>query len=147
MDIEQEIHNIILDEEEKLKIVFFRVIDESINFAKENNYNCVDTYLLVYDKIEELLRHISTYYSYTSNDNVPVSQEFLEEIYNYVNPLSLDATEELRNMVLALLDISYLGHFVDEFEKFKKIIDKFDKRDIRSIYECVRIRRLVNDDK
>lgn len=146
MEVKEEIHNIIFEEEEKLRKIFIRVIDESVLYAQNNNYNSVDTYLYVYDKINELFGHVLTFYGYTSNDNCILSQSFIEVIYDYVNDLSLQATEELRVKALELFDISYLGHFVDEFEKFKKIIDKFDERDISSIYECVKIRRLVNND-
>lgn len=147
MDIKQEIHDIIFEEEVKLKNVFIRIIDESICYAKENNYDSIETYLFVYDKINELLNHVSSYYGYSSGDNYVLSQEFIEQIYNYIDDLFLKASEELKNKAFDLLDISYLGHFIDEFEKFKKIIDKFDARELTSAYECIQIRRLVKDDK
>ena len=69
----------------------------------------------------------------------------MSEIYDYFDYLSLEATKELRNRVLDLCDIGYLGYFIDEFNQFKKIIDKFDERGLSSIYECINIRRLVCD--
>ena len=147
MDVKKEIHDIIFDEEEKLIRVFCRVIDESICYAKENNYNSIDTYIYVYDKIDELLVHVLNYYGYDSKDNYVLSQSFIERIYDYIEPLFLEASEELRNKALRLFDISYLGHFIDEFEQFKKIISKFDERNMSSAYECIKIRRLVNDDE
>lgn len=147
MDVKQEIHDIIFDEEEKLRRVFCRVIDESICYAKENNYNSIDTYIYIYDKIDELLVHVLTYYGYDSKDNYVLSEDFISKIYDYINPLLLAAMEELRSKTLELLDISYLGCFIEEFEKFKKIINKFDERQMKPIYECICIRRLVKDDK
>jgi hypothetical protein len=71
----------------------------------------------------------------------------MTEIYDYIHYLSLEATEELRNKVLELFDIGYLGYFMDEFNQLKKTIDKFDERGIFSIYQCVDIRRLLPNDK
>lgn len=147
MNIEDEIHAVISDEEERLKSIFIRVIDESVLYCKNNNFNSVDTYLYVYDKIDELFKYVLSYYGYTSNDNEILSYSFICEIYDYINYLSLEATEELRKKALKLLDISYLGFFIDEFNEFKKILDQFDKRDIRPVYECIKIRRLENNGK
>ena len=80
-------------------------------------------------------------------DNYVLSEDFISKIYDYINPLLLAAMEEVRSKTLELLDISYLGCFIDEFEKFKKIINKFDERKMKPIYECICIRRLVKDDK
>ena len=145
MDIKEEIHSIISEEEKQLKNIFIKVIDETILFAKENNYNSVDTYIYVYDKVNELFGYVSNYYGYTSSDNCVLSYSFMSEIYDYFDYLSLEATKELRNKVLELFDIGQLGYFMDEFNQFKKIIDKFDERGLSSIYECVNIRRLVYD--
>ena len=105
MDIKKEIENIISEYESKLKTVFIKVIDETITYARNNNYSSINTYLLVYDKIEEMLRCISTNLGYSSKDKYALSQTFIEEIYNYINPLYLDAEEEIRNKALDLHDI------------------------------------------
>ena len=147
MDIGKEIENIISEYESKLKVFFIKVIDETIVYAKNNNYSSINTYLLVYDKIEELLCYISTYFGYSSKDKYVLSQTFIEEIYNYINPLYLEAEEEIRNKALDLHDILYLGNFIDEFKEFEKIIEEFDKREIQSIYEMIRLERVIKHEK
>lgn len=147
MDIKKEIENIISEYESKLKTVFIKVIDETIAYARNNNYSSINTYLLVYDKIEEMLRCISTNLGYSSKDKYVLSQTFIEEIYNYINPLYLDAEEEIRNKALDLHDILYLGNFIDEFKEFEKIIEEFDKREIQSIYESIKLERVIKYEK
>lgn len=143
MDIGKEIENIVSEYESKLKVFFIKVIDETIVYAKNNNYSSINTYLLVYDKIEELLCYISSYLGYSSKDKYVLSQTFIEEIYDYINPLYLEAEEEIRNKALDLHDILYLGNFIDEFKEFQKIIEEFDKREIPSIYELIRLERVI----
>ena len=143
MDIGKEIENIVSEYESKLKVFFIKVIDETIVYAKNNNYSSINTYLLVYDKIEELLCYISSYLGYSSKDKYVLSQTFIEEIYNYINPLYLEAEEEIRNKALDLHDILYLGNFISEFKEFQKIIEEFDKRGIPPIYELIRLERIM----
>lgn len=147
MDIKKEIENIISEYESKLKMFFIKVIDETIAYARNNNYSSINTYLLVYDKIEEMLRCISTNLGYSSKDKYVLSQTFIEEIYNYINPLYLDAEEEIRNKALDLHDILYLGKFIDEFKEFQKIIEEFDKREIQSVYETIKLERVIKYEK
>ena len=147
MDIGKEIENIVSEYESKLKVFFIKVIDETTVYAKNNNYSSINTYLLVYDKIEELLCYISSYLGYSSKDKYVLSQTFIEEIYDYINPLYLEAEEEIRNKALDLHDILYLGNFIDEFKEFQKIIEEFDNREIPSIYELIRLERVIKHEK
>ena len=143
----EEVIKIVNEYDEKLAILFKRVIDAAIKEATEKQMNPLDKYLYVDSKIEYTYKEIAYAQGLISNPNImgeikpPVTDVLMERIYRYTNPLVNGATEYIKQQFNIVMNSKNLGELMQRFEAFKTMLE--EKQVQSFLYEDIDVSKRV----
>ena len=120
--------------------IFKSVIDKSNEEAKKIKMNSIETFIYVNQKLELSFIQLSLslgiisdvkHYIEFYRDNPPISEKLLKRICNYMESITLNAKEELKNIANEVLDAYDLEELHEKYNKLNLILenDVIDRSD------------------
>ena len=135
------------DYDNQLYAIFIEVIDTAISYATEKKMDPLDKFLYVDNEIEQAYRELACAMGIIVSPDTPyevtppISDDLMERIYSYTDPLVNEAREVLQREVDKIIDSSTLGELMEKYDTFKKMLD--DKCIKPFMYEDIEIKKRV----
>ena len=93
-------------------------INIAVKKAKEKNFNPIETYKHIKEKLEESEETLSTLFGITNN--TPLSDYTLSRIYDYIDTYQQDAAKYAKRKTLELINNLSDEEYIEFYEKNKK---------------------------
>ena len=142
-----EFKEITTDYDNRLFEVFRRIIDTAIQASITNEMNALDRFVYVNNCVEKAYRELACAQGIIATPNLPynvtppISDELMERIYDYTDPLVQEARNYLQAEVDKIVDSSTLGELMEKYEAFKAMLE--EKEVDSFLYEDLDIKKGV----
>jgi len=147
MDLVQEFKRINDEYNNRLFKVFILAIDTAIAYSIEEKMNPLDRYVYVNNVIEDAYRKLAFAKGNIDNPSLPyevtppIDDVLMEKIYNYVEPLFVEARNEIQKQYQEIMKAETLGELLEKFEAFKEMLRIKDVPNV--LYEDLEIKKRV----
>ena len=129
MSIGNDFISIVNEYDNKLYDIFKKIIENTALYAKENNMNSIETYIIITEKLETsyvdlaLAMGIISPYDVPNEINPPITERLLERIYESMEPFIQDARDEIKLQAEDVLNSKTLDELKEKYEKLSHILN------------------------
>ena len=129
MSIGNDFISIVNEYDNKLYDIFKKIIENTALYAKENNMNSIETYIIITEKLETsyvdlaLAMGIISPYDVPNEINPPITERLLERVYELMEPFIQDARDEIKLQAEDVLNSKTLDELKEKYEKLSHILN------------------------
>lgn len=129
MEIIEELRALTKDYEDKLYSIFTREIDKAIKFADDNKMNSIDKFIYVNEEIDKLhvklgiaRGSINKLEKRTNYIEPSLTDDFIERICNYIEPIIKEAQNYLKTMGEIIIQSDSLYFLIETYKELEKLL-------------------------
>lgn len=123
-------------------------IDYTIKQSDINNLDSLDKLVAVNETIESVLRELAWVMGYIPNPNMPfdtsilpVSDELLNKIYTYIEPLNIEADKIIQEEASKILESDTIEDLEVNYSNFQEFIKRRKLKDKPELYQYIKIKK------